>query len=114
MEPPRLEPERVAAVAAIFREANEKIELAAHNAVLTGPIPFICECADPGCSAIVRLTFEQYEQVRAEAHRFVTMPGHEALAVEAGAAEIVIAAEHIVVRLTGVAATIAAQDYDPA
>ena len=113
MEPPRLEPERVAAVAATFRAANERIELVAHNAVVTGPIPFICECADPTCTAIVRLTLEQYEDVRAHPHRFVTVPGHEALAVEAGAAELVIAADHMVFELTGVAATIVSQDYDP-
>jgi hypothetical protein len=114
MEPPRLERERVAAVAATFREANERIELAAHNAVLTGPIPFICECADPTCTAIVRLTFEQYEHVRAHPLRFFTLPGHETLGVDAGAAEIVVAAAHVVVELTGAAATIAARDYDPA
>jgi hypothetical protein len=113
MEPPQLEAERVVAVAATFREANETIELAAHNAVLAGPIPFICECVDPTCTAIVRLTFEQYEDVRAHPHRFVTVPGHETLAVDAGAAEIVTAAQHVVIALRGVAATIAAQEYDP-
>jgi hypothetical protein len=114
MEPPRLEPERVATVAATFREANERIELAAHNAALAGPIPFICECADPTCTAIVRLTLEQYENVRGYPHRFVTLLRHETLAVDAGAAKIVTAAEHIVLELTGVAAMIAAQDYNAA
>jgi hypothetical protein len=114
VEPPRLEPERVAAVAAIFREANERIELAAHNAALTGPIPFICECAEPSCTAIVRMTFEQYEDVRGHPHRFFAASGHETLAIEAGAGEIVTAAEHVVLELTGVAATIVARDYEPA
>ena len=114
MEPPRLEPERVAAVASTFREANERIELAAHNGVLAGPIPFLCECADPTCTAIVRLTLEQYEHVRAHPHRFVSVYGHETLAVDAGAAEVVLVAAHVVLELRGVAATIAAQDYDPA
>ena len=113
MEPPQLEPERVAAVASTFREANERIELAARNAVLTGPIPFLCECADPTCTAVVRLTLEQYEHVRAHTHRFVSVSGHETLAVDAGAARIVPVAAHVVVELTGVAATIASQDYDP-
>jgi hypothetical protein len=114
MEPPPLAPERVATVAATFREANERIELAAHNTALAGPIPFICECADAACTAIVRLTLEQYENVRAHPHRFVTLRRHETLAVDAGAARIVTAAEHTVLELTGVAATIAAQDYNAA
>jgi hypothetical protein len=115
MEPPPLEPERVAAVAATFREANEGIELAAHNAAVAGPVPFICECSDATCTAIVHLTFEQYEHVRTDPHRFITVPGHEALAVDAGSAEIVLfAGAYVVIELTGLAATIAAEDYDAA
>ena len=40
-------------------------------------MPFICECADPACTELVRLTFAEYEDVRADSRHFVNAPGHE-------------------------------------
>jgi hypothetical protein len=68
--------ERVARNDAIFRDANEQIAAAAAGATVEG-VPFICECADPACRAIVRLRLAEYARVRADARTFLNVPGHE-------------------------------------
>lgn len=62
-----------------FRSANERIERAAqsHNFEASQRVPFICECADPGCSETVMLSLADYESVRAHADRFFLLAGHE-------------------------------------
>ena len=67
---------RIAMNQARFREANEEIE---PKAVVAGvqSIPFICECADPGCTRIIRVTPQEYEAVRAEPVLFLNALGHE-------------------------------------
>ena len=73
-----LSAERVARNDAVFRAANERIERAAEkNAVLQG-IPFICECADRSCTAILTLSHGEYEEVRSNARWFLNAPGHDA------------------------------------
>ena len=72
--------ERVALNDATFREANEKIVATAEEAGVD-PVPFICECADPGCTEIIRLGLEEYERIRAEATHFLNVPGHDESAV---------------------------------
>src|SRR4051812_33429331 len=71
--------ERVAKNDATFRSANEKIERRAHE-IAVEVVPFICECADPGCMEIVRLTLDEYEEIRAVPTHFLNAPGHEAAA----------------------------------
>jgi len=71
--------ETVARNNATFREANEKIRDAAADAP-PGLVPFICECADPGCTDIVRLSLRDYEHIRAQPTRFLNAAGHEASA----------------------------------
>jgi hypothetical protein len=68
---------RVAMNQARFREANEEIE---PRAVIAGVemVPFICECADPNCTKIIRATTGEYETVRADPVLFLNAPGHEA------------------------------------
>jgi hypothetical protein len=70
--------ERIATNNLTFREANETIQARAdeYRAPLE-LIPFLCECADPGCTAIVRLSLEQYAAVRADDRHFFTVAGHE-------------------------------------
>jgi hypothetical protein len=65
-----------------FRNANERIERAArsHHFGANQRVPFLCECADSGCSETVMLTLADYEAVRAHANRFFLMAGHEAAA----------------------------------
>jgi hypothetical protein len=69
---------RVARNDALFRAANERIDEAAEkNAVLQG-IPFICECADPRCTAILPLSQVEYQEVRSNPRWFLNASGHDA------------------------------------
>jgi hypothetical protein len=105
--------ERIAATQTVFREANERIEAAADEMGLAGPIPFICECADANCLAIVRLTMVQYEDVRQHPRRFFTITDHEADAVAAGASEVAVASlHHVLVDKIGLAGELAEQHHD--
>jgi hypothetical protein len=79
--------ERIARNNATFRDANEHIGAAAGVYGIDAPVPFICECADTRCSEIVRMTLEEYEEVRADSRHFLNIPGHQAAA--GGAAEVV-------------------------
>ena len=67
---------RVAMNQARFREANEQIE---SRAIVAGveTVPFICECADPNCTKLIRVSIREYEKVRAESVLFLNAPGHE-------------------------------------
>lgn len=71
--------ERVARNDARFREANEQLARAAqsHGFGADELTPYLCECADLGCTEIVQLTARQYEEVRASPIRFVNARGHE-------------------------------------
>lgn len=62
-----------------FRSANERIVRAAqsHHFEASQRVPFICECADPGCHETVMLSLVDYEAVRAHADRFFLVAGHE-------------------------------------
>lgn len=69
--------ERIARNNATFRDANERISAAAGAYAVDMAVPFICECSDPSCSAIVRLDLEQYEEIRADPRHFLSIPGHQ-------------------------------------
>src|SRR5205823_5392277 len=69
--------ERIARNDSTFRESNERIEEAAERYGLRGPIPFICECADPNCVQLIRLTPADYEEVRSIPTWFAVVPGHD-------------------------------------
>ena len=62
----------------VFREANERIRSAAdrydHR---LEQIPFLCECPVEDCAEIIRLTEEEYADVRANPNRYFTAVGHE-------------------------------------
>jgi hypothetical protein len=81
--------ERIARNNSTFREANEHISAAAGVYGIDSPVPFICECADARCSQIVRLTRDQYEEVRADSRHFLNAPGHQ----DAAGGEAVVVAE---------------------
>ena len=98
-DPELLRQERIARNDATFRDANERIrdKAEAHN---VDPIPFICECADPSCTAIVQLTIEQYEEIRADPRHFLNVPGHEIAAQ--GYGEVVATRDgYVIVRKLG-------------
>ena len=103
---------RMAENQSTFREANERIEAAADDMGLFEPVPFICECAARDCTAIVRLTLTDYEDVRSNPRRFFNVPGHEALSVEAGAAVVVETTPgYVLVDKVGVAGEISKERY---
>ena len=103
--------ERVARNQAIFREANERIQTASFEYGVSGEIPFICECADSTCTAILRIDLREYERVRADPTRFVGAPGHHRAAQ--GFAEVLESRDgYDIVEKRGEAAEIAA-DLDP-
>jgi hypothetical protein len=74
--------ERVASNQSTFRDANEKIEAAAKRVEDAIPMPFLCECCNPDCTEIARLTVQEYEAVRARSTAFFVLPGHETTHVE--------------------------------
>jgi hypothetical protein len=70
--------ERVAQNNEVFRRANDQIRLAADAHGFDAPIPFLCECANQRCTAVVRLTPAAYAEIRSHPRHFVTAPGHQA------------------------------------
>jgi hypothetical protein len=60
-----------------FREANEKIaERRGELESVDGPTPFLCECEEPECTAVMRIPLDDYERIRAVGTQFVIVPGH--------------------------------------
>jgi len=104
---------RIAENQSLFREANEKIESGAEAMHFHHDVPFICECADTRCTAIVRLDLHEYENVREHARRFFVIPEHADIAKDADAAVVVANhADYTVLDKIGVAGKIAEQRYD--
>jgi hypothetical protein len=70
---------KLAANQSRFRRSNERLQRAAysHRFKADDRVPFLCECADPGCFEAVWLSTSEFEQVRAYPNRFVLVAGHE-------------------------------------
>ena len=70
--------ERVARNDARFREANERIRSTAESMELdhSETLPFLCECADESCTAVLLLSHDEYEAVRAHSTHFINARGH--------------------------------------
>jgi hypothetical protein len=67
----------------LFREANDKIaERRDELDAVQGLTPFLCECEDENCTAIVRLSTDDYSRVRAGDATFVVVPGHPTIGAE--------------------------------
>jgi hypothetical protein len=63
-----------------FREANEKLEDRVVELSLTEErTPYLCECDDPRCTEIIRLTIPEYESVRGNPRQFVVTLEHDSL-----------------------------------
>lgn len=60
------------------RARNERIAGSArrHHFEHAAPVPFLCECSDPTCEALLRITLEEYSSTRAAAD-FLVAPGHQ-------------------------------------
>src|SRR5581483_7839740 len=64
---------------AAFRAANDSLHqvFTETDDGETDLYPFLCECADRGCTAIIEIPLERYEQVREHPARFLIVPGHK-------------------------------------
>ena len=71
--------EKIARNDSTFRDANDQIEEAARNFGLPSDnwSPFLCECSDPRCVKVIRLTLDDYRHVRGNPRWFVHADGHE-------------------------------------
>jgi hypothetical protein len=71
--------ERVARNDARFRESNEQLHdtAASLGFARDALTPYLCECADLGCTTVLKLTAEEYESVRRSPVRFITAHRHE-------------------------------------
>jgi hypothetical protein len=90
-----------------FRETNEAI--ARDRDVGQGLVPFVCECGQPACCAVIELTPGEYEEVRAGSRCFIVAPRHE------GGLEVVIyeASRYSIVRKVDELAAELADATDP-
>jgi hypothetical protein len=71
-----LSEERAARNEIAFRDANDAIDDRRNELGVGGATPYLCECEDPGCTELVRLTRPQYEEVRSDPRRFFIATGH--------------------------------------
>jgi hypothetical protein len=63
----------------VFRAVNEEIDDGTDG---KRELEYVCECADAGCSATIRLTHDQYTRAREDEKRYVVVPGHEVAGLE--------------------------------
>jgi hypothetical protein len=64
----------------VFRRANERLLAAVGNRIDTErPIPFLCECLDPGCRSTVQLSIDQFRDLRELDNRYAIVTGHPRL-----------------------------------
>jgi hypothetical protein len=70
--------ERAARNEVVFRRANEILGIKRQDLDIEGATPFLCECGDPTCTELIRLSLEQYEHVRTRANWFLVAIGHDA------------------------------------
>ena len=107
--------ERVARNQSTFRAANERIERRAEELTVDrDAIPFICECPEPTCRAIAKLSLVEYETIRSRGDYFFAAPGHEVCVVDGQeVAKIAKRYEHFsVMEKVGTAGEFA-QELDP-
>jgi hypothetical protein len=103
---------RIALNQVAFRSANERIEAAIGDLDVQGFVPFICECADPTCVALIRMSLAEYERMRENPRRFFNAPGHEQISVDAGAGVVVEHADgYVLVDKIGVAGEVASHAF---
>lgn len=69
--------ERTSRNGAVFRDANEGIRAARAALPLAGdPVPFICECENVRCTAIILVALAEYAAARERRDQFLVASGH--------------------------------------
>ena len=76
----------------VFKSMNRQYEHAVASHAQVGDISrvkldFYCECSDLDCIADISITAGEYEAIHAHPHRFVVLPGHTQLDIEAVVAQ---------------------------
>jgi hypothetical protein len=66
--------ERLAANEVRFREINEAAQPQRET---QGRGPFVCECADRSCAALLEMPLDEYAAVRRHPRWFIVAPAHE-------------------------------------
>ena len=69
--------QRAARNEALFREVNENIASLEARHGSSGEPVFICECANPDCTAQLAVERDVYQRTRAQSRWFLLIPGHE-------------------------------------
>ena len=59
-----------------FEAANEHIDERRRELELAGRTPYLCECEDQGCTELIRLTRDEYAEIRSKGGQFLIAPGH--------------------------------------
>jgi hypothetical protein len=60
----------------LFRNANQEIELRRAELDVPGLTPFLCECEEESCKALIFLNQEEYAEARTKPNWFILAPGH--------------------------------------
>jgi hypothetical protein len=74
--------QRVAKNEALFRRVNERIEEISEGLPGDSESDFLCECGNDNCTAPVRLTLSEYEDVRRDPTHFLIAHGHDVVDLE--------------------------------
>jgi hypothetical protein len=103
--------ERIAKNETVLRATNREMQRSdqAEGATLGQPIEVLCECGRQGCTGVITMTFMDYDDVHAQADRFVVLRGHENTDIENVVEE---RAGYLVVDKTGEAEDIAEGESD--
>jgi len=59
-----------------FREANESIEERRVELGVDERVPYLCECEEPSCRELVRLSADEYRAARVDDRHFLLVEGH--------------------------------------
>lgn len=77
-----LRDERITANEIMFREVNERIDELAERTTMVAMLDYVCECGQPECTGKIPMSAPEYEAVRTDGQRFVTLPGHQTTTLE--------------------------------
>jgi hypothetical protein len=91
----------------VFRAVNEQImDVTERFQAELSELDLVCECADPSCTATVRLEVEEFSEIDRAKNAFIVLRGHEDAQVEAVVNE---RSGYVVVRKRDVAAQVVEQ-----
>jgi hypothetical protein len=76
--------ERLAMNEVLFRKANDRIEDTADQQTppVREPVAFYCECSDRDCIERIRISADEFENVREHDAQFIVCPDHDVPSVE--------------------------------